>query len=57
MPSRKSWPSLEGGRVGVLESGMALIPGVVCDPSQQPLAAQTGEQRWFTGLVQAEAGG
>lgn len=57
MPSRKSWPSLEGGRVGCLKSGMALIPGAVCELSQQPLAAQTGGQRWLTGLVPAEVGG
>lgn len=36
---------------------MALIPGAVSDLSQQPLAAQTGEHRWLTGLVQAEVGG
>ena len=47
MPSRKRWPSLEGGRAGCLKSGMALIPGAVCELSQQPkLGGRDGSQDW-----------
>lgn len=45
------------GRAGDLESGTALIPGVVCAPSQRPLAAQVRKQRWLVGLDKAEVGG
>ena len=49
--------ALMAGRVGDLESGTALIPGVVCDLSQRPLAAQVRKQRWLVGLDKAEVGG